>query len=239
MSGVVKGIGKVAKFAAPFASVIPGIGPIAAAGLGAAGGLLGGPGGTRATTETGIDPFLDPFRRDLLSRSQALAGQPFDPASIQPFMNPFQSGVEDATVADFARQRAQLGNSVDDLATKAGAFGGSRHAVLQARGLAEIGQNEASTLAGLRYSGFNDAMTRAMQYPFQQLGFYGNVLSGVPQSQSLTTNQRETGGGLNRALGGAVAGLSLYDLLRGRRKPSGGGTPAIGGGYPPFSQMGY
>jgi len=38
---VVGGIGDVVKFAAPLATLIPGVGPLAAAGIGAAGGLLG------------------------------------------------------------------------------------------------------------------------------------------------------------------------------------------------------
>jgi hypothetical protein len=42
--GLVKGIGKVAKKAAPFAGLIPGVGTLAAAGLGGAGGLLAGEG---------------------------------------------------------------------------------------------------------------------------------------------------------------------------------------------------
>ncbi len=40
----VRGIGKIARKAAPFVGLIPGVGTLAAAGLGAAGGLLGGEG---------------------------------------------------------------------------------------------------------------------------------------------------------------------------------------------------
>lgn len=42
--GFLKGLGKVAKAAAPVAGMIPGVGTLAAAGLGAGGGLLAGEG---------------------------------------------------------------------------------------------------------------------------------------------------------------------------------------------------
>ena len=40
----IKGIGKFARKAAPLAAFIPGVGPLAAIGIGAAGGLIGGEG---------------------------------------------------------------------------------------------------------------------------------------------------------------------------------------------------
>lgn len=48
MGDVIKGIGKVVGTAAPLAGLIPGIGPLAAAGIGAGAKLLGGGGGKGA-----------------------------------------------------------------------------------------------------------------------------------------------------------------------------------------------
>lgn len=48
VKGVGKVVGKVAKVAAPFAPFIPGVGPLAAAGINAVGGLLGGAQGSAA-----------------------------------------------------------------------------------------------------------------------------------------------------------------------------------------------
>lgn len=213
MSGVVKGIGKVA-------GAIPGIGSIASAGLGIAGSLFGKPGST--VTETGIDSFINPFRQDLVRRAQQLSTQSFDPASIQAFMNPFQQQVESATIADFDRLRGNLMNDIAGQATLSGAQGGSRQGVLEAVGQGELARAEAGALADLRFSGYQDSLNRAQAEPYQRLGFFKDVLSGVPQTQTLTT--RETGNTLNRVVGGATAGLSFYDLLKRRQ----GGVPTPG-----------
>src|SRR6266702_4144983 len=50
MGDVIKGIGNVVGTAAPFAGLIPGIGPLAAAGIGAGGKLLSGGGAKGALT---------------------------------------------------------------------------------------------------------------------------------------------------------------------------------------------
>jgi hypothetical protein len=229
MSGVVKGVGGFLKGAAGFGLPILGGalgGPLGAQIGGVIGGAISGSGGPRQSTQTGIDPFIDPFRRDYLQRAQMLSSQPFrgfNPASIEKFMNPFRQEVEASTIADFDRQRGLLTRGVNDAATRAHAFGGSRQAVLEAVGQGELNRAEASTLANLRFGGFQDALDRALgetaaarAHPFQSLGFFGNALSGVPQTQSVVT--QEQGNPANGALGGLATGTALYDLLF-RRNP--------------------
>ena len=152
------------------------------------------------------------------------------------FENPYQDEVIGGVQKDFDRQRTMLGNRVNDLATKARAFGGSRHAVLEGEGLRDIGDNEGRTIGGLRYTGFNDAMDRAtternkrlgirqeeinagryrfdeaQNFGWNQLAKLGNVVNGVPAgSQSYRPytwkDSAEAAGNLGQGAGGLFGG---------------------------------
>lgn len=84
-----------------------------------------------------------------------------DQNAINSFYNPFQQNVVDRTVGDFGRLNEGVMSSVNDAATQAGAFGGSRHGIATGTALADMNRTGQDTLAGLRYQGFNDAMGRA------------------------------------------------------------------------------
>lgn len=117
---------------------------------------------------------------------QAAGGQYFAPATVafnqglqalqnptvaaQQFFNPFQQNVVSGVQQDFDRQRQQALMAAAQQATGAGAFGGSRSGILQAQALRDINQNEANTLANLRYSGYNNALGMAGQNAQQLLG---------------------------------------------------------------------
>jgi hypothetical protein len=73
------------------------------------------------------------------------------------FFNPYQNQVVDAMHSDFDRQRQFGLQAANQQATAQGAFGGSRQAVLQAQNLDNVNQNEASTLANLRNTGYQQA----------------------------------------------------------------------------------
>lgn len=84
------------------------------------------------------------------------------PEYAQQFMNPFESQVIGGVQSDFDRQRAGAMTGAAQAATQAGAFGGSRSGVLQAQALNDVNRNETSALAGLRMSGYNNAMNLGM-----------------------------------------------------------------------------
>lgn len=117
---------------------LPGVG----AGANQAGGLFN-------TLMGGAAPGLAALSGD----ANALAG----------LMNPYQSQVIDATNADFDRSAALTGRGVDDAATMAGAFGGSRHGVAAGVAGGEVERARNSALANIRTQGFQDAMGRAGQ----------------------------------------------------------------------------
>lgn len=84
-----------------------------------------------------------------------------DPNATQQLMNPYQQQVVDATNAQWNNADQRTMNEVNDRATQAGAFGGSRQGVATGTALAQNNMNRNSQIGGLLYGGFNDAMSRA------------------------------------------------------------------------------
>lgn len=124
----------------------------------AAQGAAGQPGpGLSPETQSAIDMFGQYMRGGNLGFS-AMNG---DPTAMASYMNPYQSNVIDATKAQFGDLRDATTRDINDQATQAGAFGGSRAAIAQGAALGELGRGEQTTLAGLNKSGYDDAMTRA------------------------------------------------------------------------------
>lgn len=86
-----------------------------------------------------------------------------DAAAAAKYMNPYQSQVLDAMTAQFGVQNKMTENQMNDAATRAGAFGGSRHGIATGVALGENQRNQAAQYAGLLNSGFESAMGRAGQ----------------------------------------------------------------------------
>ena len=85
----------------------------------------------------------------------ALSG---DASAQQQFMNPYQQQFN-AQGGLFDQLRQQSLGAVNDQATQAGAYGGSRQGVASGVALGQI----ANSQAGFNYQGFQDAMQRAAQ----------------------------------------------------------------------------
>lgn len=100
------------------------------------------------------------------------AAEQFDPTGIAAFMSPYQQSVIDTTLADlerfYDRRRAQEENKLAAEAVSRGAFSGEagrRRAEAQILGPMEeeFQRNVASTIAGVRQQGYQDAAARAQQ----------------------------------------------------------------------------
>lgn len=102
--------------------------------------------------------------------SAALGG---DQDAFAKFQNPYQQSVLDSIGGDFNQIRQHATLNADDAATKAGAFGGDRHAVMLGEQLGQIDRAQGDTMAQFRNSGFNDAMGRAAQATQLGLGAAG------------------------------------------------------------------
>lgn len=91
--------------------------------------------------------------------------------AAQKFMNPYQQQVMDKMTEQFANQNKMTTAGINDQATQAGAFGGSRHGVAQGVALGENLRNQGMMAADMLSQGFEGAMGRAGQVA--NLGFGG------------------------------------------------------------------
>ena len=113
----------------------------------------------------------------------------------QQFMNPYQQQVIDRLNEQFGVQNQMTSNLVNDQATRAGAFGGSRHGIAQGTALAENARNQGLQVAGLLNSGFEGAQNRAAQVAgmgFDAAGQGANLgmMAGSPALWRMNTLQR-------------------------------------------------
>lgn len=99
--------------------------------------------------------------------------------NLQPYMNPYTQNVIDNTMNTLDRQRNQMLNQVGAQATAAGAFGGSRHGLVEAETNRGFADTMASTTAGLNQANFNNA---------QQMGL-ADINNRINQNQFNTNTQ--------------------------------------------------
>tara|TARA_B000000609_G_scaffold157677_1_gene152833 strand:+ start:1335 stop:2279 length:945 start_codon:yes stop_codon:yes gene_type:complete len=117
-------------------------------------------------------------------------------ASLMDGLSTYQSRLEDDVInsylADANRQRDLLESRAQDRAIKAGAFGGSRSALLESEATRPLDEITSQTIAGLRLKGFQDAAMLAdrdaqrrqqannltSQLGLRQMGLQANLLGG-------------------------------------------------------------
>ena len=148
-----------------------------------------------------------------------LGTQPLD---IQSFQNPYNTQVIDQSLNDLDRARQIRLQSDQDRAIGAGAFGGSRSALLEAETNKNFADAAARTSSNLRQSGYNNALNAAMQDrgfrtgiqqgllsdQYRNLGF----LSGIG-SQQQQLQQRGMDAGYNEFLRALQYGPQQLGLL--------------------------
>ena len=93
--------------------------------------------------------------------AQPVTAQTVAGSNLSQYMNPYQSDVVNATMAQLNQLNANQLLNTNQGATAAGAFGGSRSGVADALTNALNAQTAASTLAGLNASNFTNAETQA------------------------------------------------------------------------------
>jgi len=132
-------------------------------------------------TTSGPDPqsqqFINAMRRQAMQgQSAAMGGGPFFTGPLtqtpgemaEPFMNPYMQNVVDATRGEFDALRRQASTQAQQQATGAGAFGGSRAAVLQGARMGELDRAQGSQIAGLLSSGYQNALQQGMGFAESQ-----------------------------------------------------------------------
>lgn len=83
--------------------------------------------------------------------------------NLNPYFNPYESQVVGQTMSDIERARQMQANEVARQAQAAGAFGGSRSAILESQSNLGFTEQAARTAAQLRQAGFTNAQQMAQQ----------------------------------------------------------------------------
>lgn len=81
--------------------------------------------------------------------------------SVKQFMNPYIQNVVDATKGEFGAMRDQATTDANAMATRAGAFGGSRAAAYLGARQGELDRAQGSQIAGLLSGGYDKASDNA------------------------------------------------------------------------------
>lgn len=139
---------------------------------------------------------LGMFRNFAQMGGNGLAALSGDPAAMAKLMNPYQQQVIDASNREFGHTLDAVRNNVNDAATQAGAFGGSRHGVAEGVALGEAGRAHDAEIANLLQSGYNNA--QGVAGSLANLGFgagsqmsgIGEYLRGIEQDQANPGIQR-------------------------------------------------
>jgi hypothetical protein len=101
------------------------------------------------------------------------AGMGYQPAQVQagqigqtnltPYFNPFEQTVVQQSLGDIEQARQMQANQLASQAQRAGAFGGSRSAILESQANEAALQQAARTAANLRLGGFQNSACRPCQ----------------------------------------------------------------------------
>jgi hypothetical protein len=131
---------------------------------------------TQAPGAAQIGPVSTPQFRGLLSQD------------IGAYQSPYQQQVIDLAMGDIQRQADIARTGAQERAIRAGAFGGSRSALLESESQRPYAEQMARTAAGLRQSGFEQAQAAAERdlARQQQLGVFG---AGQEQQRALQQAQ--------------------------------------------------
>ena len=118
---------------------------------------------TRGLFESGMgyDPTkalqgLAQEQRPMTGQAASLLGQ-----DISAYQSPYQQQVIDLAMGDIQKQADIARGGAQDRAIRAGAFGGSRSAILESESQTPYAEAMARTSAGLRQSGFQQAQAAA------------------------------------------------------------------------------
>jgi len=153
---------------------------------------------------------------------------------IGAYQSPYQQQVIDLTEQDFARRRDLQRQQAEDVAMRAGAFGGSRGTIYEQEALRPLQEQEARTAAGLRQAGFEQAqraaesdIARQQQLAMlapelelrgrqQQAGLLGGLLGGQQQALGTLAGFGELG----RGLGQAERDFAFGEFMRQQQYPA-------------------
>lgn len=186
--------------------------------------------------------FGTAFGFDPTAQLQTLAGQAIPTAADVPslldvdigaYQSPYQQQVIDLALEDIGRAEDIQRQQAQDVAMRAGAFGGSRGTIYEQEALRPLQEEKLRTVAGLRQAGFEQAQRAAeadiarqqqmamfapemeLRGRAQQAGLLGSLLGG--QQQALGTLAGF--GALGRGLSQAERDFAFQEFMREQQQP--------------------
>lgn len=138
---------------------------------------------TRGLFETGMQ--YDPMA-GLAGLAQAPAPSLLQ-TDISAYQSPYTQQVIDTTLGDIRRERDIAQRRAQESAIRAGAFGGSRSAIMEAEATRPYVEQAARTAAGLRQAGYGQALGAAESDIARQMatrGFQRGVLGDISSLQA-------------------------------------------------------
>jgi len=143
---------------------------------------------------------------NVFNTAAGLYNQAAQGPNIGQFMNPYTSDVIGRTGMDMARQAQMQQNQLGAQASRAGAFGGSRHGVAEGTMLGDYGRAFGDIASQQRMQGFNTALGAAQSQQGMQSNLAGQ---GFGFGQQIGQQQMQQGSmqqGINQALIDAARG---------------------------------
>ena len=126
------------------------------------------------------------------------AGQNFfSPAAAGAYMNPYQQNVIGGLVKQAGTNYQNAANALGTEATRAGAFGGSRHGVAQGTMAAGVQNDLNNQIGNLMYSGYNNALSQASADQAARMGASSQLANqanlGFGMGQTINQNLAQQG----------------------------------------------
>ena len=160
------------------------------------------------------------FERDRAAQMQREQEQAMEAARVQGIGVEEAARVQAATADEAMRQRefqlqsmgftADMAREITSLGERARAGDIQAAQLLEAQGLGEMAREQAGL--DVAYQDF----LRQQQFPQEQLGFYSNILRGLPVGDAgTTTTMQPQPSPFQQALGAGVSALGLYRGLTG------------------------
>jgi len=130
-----------------------------------AGQQISGLGGQVEQDRQGLLQLTGGIPQQVSSSQDVLRGGigQFDPRGTSQFMNPFEDAAVQQALADIRRAGDVQATQIGGQAAQAGAFGGSRQAILESELGRNILEQQGRTAAQMRQAGFESAAQRAQQ----------------------------------------------------------------------------
>ena len=159
--------------------------------------------------------------------------------NINAYRSPFEQGVVDVAIEDINRQQEIARQNAQDRAIRAGAFGGSRSAILESEATRPFVQQLGRTVANLRQAGFENAQRQAtndLERLRQQQEFRNELIGDQQRTQQQAINNLLTIGQQQQGLQQQALGTARAEFNRGLAFPGqqltllGNALGNIGGG---------